>query len=76
LEIVGDKAFALIADQRLELPNNSEAFDAYFDTAQTLVKDPAKIIRYREVVAEAMLEDQQQSDASQAEQTQAQGVND
>lgn len=53
LEIVGDEAYTLVGARRVKLPNNNAEFDAYFDTVQSLVSNPQKLIRYRELVAQA-----------------------
>ncbi len=64
LEIVGDEVNMLLGGEKVALPKNETEFDEYFDTAQSLLADPAKVIRYRELVEKAEAE----ANAEQTEQ--------
>ena len=67
LEIIDDEVTMLLGDQRLAVPDSADEFDAYFDAAQALVSDPEKIIRYRELIKQAVLEAEAAKKAQQAE---------
>ena len=60
LEILDNKKYAVINGERLALPHSEAGIDAYLDAAEALVEDPAKIIRYRELLQQQKIEDNQQ----------------
>ena len=67
LELVGEKAYAIISGQRLELPASQDGVLEYLDQAASLVEDDRKIAAYRKKLiadrAAAEILDDEQNDS-------------
>lgn len=59
LEIVDDQAFMLLGEHRLEIPDQPQGLDAYFDKAEALLQDPTKLSQYREALEKQELKQKQ-----------------